>query len=63
MTEGKDSTTYRKMTLNEFLESERARLLRFEEFWRQGNADNATDFPDEMDHREWNEQYYILDDK
>jgi hypothetical protein len=51
------------MTLVEFLASERDRLLRFEEFWRQGNADDATYFPYEMDHSEWNQQYIILDEK
>lgn len=51
----------RKMSLDEYLESERERLVAFERQWRQGMAEKPDYFPGDLDEGLWDEAFRCFD--
>jgi hypothetical protein len=48
------------MRINEFIETELKFLEEFQKFWNLNSVCNRSDFPEDMEHGEWVEQFTIF---
>ena len=48
------------MRINEFIETELKFLEEFQKYWNLNSGINQLDFPEDMEHGEWVEQFTIF---